>query len=456
MENSEQITYYVEPTVRNFIDWTPDRIRTAELMCDAGVMRYAADLCDQLLGDDRISGTLFVRARGLLRLPLTFEKSASRQRTHDRSVRYLEAEEDFYSMYPVDQLTRVNMWGILLGVSAAQHRWSIDEQTGRHLGNLEHWHSQHLSYDDDKKQWFTNVKNGYKEELNPGDGQWVLYTPLGPQRPWMYGAWRAIARFQLLKWYAVSDWAVQSEKSRGFIAVETPEKKAPNNQPQTGGETPDSTQKQDNRARLVSDLKSMGRNGVAILPPGHKINIFQSAANTWETFKEQIDTANAGIAIAIAGQNLTSEIKGGSYAAADVHKYIANILISADADALSSCLRKQSLIWWAQFNLGNKNLAPWPCWDTTPPLDTKALVDTWNTAGDALGKLRKQYKKTGYRVNMIESARIINLPIERGEDEALALVEAEQQAIFERNNAVNQDKQKEEEVDGTKEKDKDN
>lgn len=456
MSEDESISYYVEPSIRNFIDWTPDKIRTAEVLADAGTMRYAADLCDQLLGDDRIEGVLFVRARGLLRLPLTFEKSAGRQRTHDRSVKYLEAQEDFYSMYPVDQLTRLNMWGILLGVSCGQHRWNIDEQTERHLGNLEHWHSRHLTYDDDKKQWYTAVKEGYRQEVTPGDGQWILYTPLGPQRPWMYGAWRAVARYQLLKWYAISDWAVQGEKSRGFIAVETPEKKTPNNQPLPGGETPDSTIKQDNRNKLVADLKSMGRNGVIVLPPGHKIDILQSAANTWETFKEQIATADLGIAIAIAGQNLTSEVKGGSYAAADVHKYIANILISADADALSSCLRKQSLVWWAQFNLGNKNLAPWPCWDTNPPVDAKAMVDTWTTGGDALGKLRKQYKKTGYKVNLIECARLINLPLEQGEDEALVAVEAEQQAIFERNNAVNQDKQKEEEVDDTKEKDKDN
>jgi hypothetical protein len=82
-------------------------------------------------------------------------------------------------------------------------------------------------------------------------------------------------------------------------------------------------------------------------------------------------------------------VSGGSYAAASVHQAIRQDLIEADARTLSTCLREQVVRWWAEYNLGKAELAPWPEWETEPPQSVQGTAQALGAIAQAVGALKQ-------------------------------------------------------------------
>src|SRR5690606_4062077 len=93
---------------------------------------------------------------------------------------------------------------------------------------------------------------GNEEAFQPGDGTWILHTPHGPEKPWRRGLWRGLARFRLLRDYAVNDLARLGEGvTRNVIEADK-----------------DVKQTKEFREELAHDLVEMGRDGAVVLPSG--------------------------------------------------------------------------------------------------------------------------------------------------------------------------------------------
>jgi phage gp29-like protein len=124
---------------------------------------------------------------------------------------------------------------------------------------------------------------------------------------------------------------------------------------------------------------------------GFDLKLIEATAQTYDSFKLGMEQANASIAIVVLGQNLTSEVKGGAYAAAQVHERVAAAIIRSDATTLSGALRSQVLVEWAALNHGPKadGKAPRPAWDTEPPEDKKGTAEAVKTGAEGLVTLRK-------------------------------------------------------------------
>jgi hypothetical protein len=362
----------LEPSARTLLDWTPAQVRAAEVMADGGSLRLAADLCESLLADDRVQGVLSARTRGLLGLEVEFEKAGDRRRSA-RAVHALEAGEDWWAAYPEPELGALLDWGVLLGVGLARSAWTArPEAGGRVVGKLARWHARWLRYDWAARGWFVQADGGRELPVTPGDGAWVLHTPGGASRPWADGAWRSIARWWLLKHYARQDFARHSEVHgtplRAGVAAEGASEAA--------------------RAELARDLGGLGSDTALCLPPGYDLKLVEATARTWEMFRAQIELADKAIAIRLAGQNLTTDVSGGSLAAAKVHQIVRGDLIRFDAEALATTLHDQSLVHWAEFNFGDRALAPWPAWPTDPPEDALAKAQTREAQGKAIVALK--------------------------------------------------------------------
>lgn len=362
-----------EPSLRTFAVWTPALVRAAEATADAGSLRLAADLCDAILADDRVQGVLGTRTKGLLALPLAFEAGGDKRRS-GRAIRELEADEDFWAMFPEASLGQLLDWGVLLNVALGELAWS-PRDNGREIGRLVPRHPRWLRQDGDGRWWRRVAGAGGLVDrevlVTPGDGRHVLYCPSGAERPWARGAWRALGRWWLLKEYAIQDFAQHSEVHGSPLRVGLP--------PEKGSSEKD-------RKELAADLQDLGTDTGMVLPPGWDLKLVEATARTWEMFRAQIDLANAGMTIALAGQNLTTEVSSGSLAAAQVHAVVRHDLLEADDQALATTLHDQALVHWASYNFGDPRLAPWPLHDTAPPEDRKAKADTLGVLGDAIPK----------------------------------------------------------------------
>jgi phage gp29-like protein len=122
------------------------------------------------------------------------------------------------------------------------------------------------------------------------------------------------------------------------------------------------------------------------------MQLIETSANTRDIYQAQIDAADMAAAIATLGQNLSSRVDGGSYAAAAAHERGELRRQRYVGKALGNCLYTQSLPWWAEYNFGDRKQAPFPRWNTEPPEDKGAKVQTLATLAQAIGAL----KQAGY------------------------------------------------------------
>lgn len=379
-----------EPEFRTVIDWNPESTKSAEISADSGDIKNAADLCERILVDDRAKGLLLQRA-SIIRFPLRFEGGSEKARNR------LEADGDFWRIMPAVQLQQFCTWYALFGVAVGRLDW-VDEKgkplyrDGKQLPAMRAWSTpRHLNWDSQIRAWESEVGfTGKLETVTPGANGWLLWTAAS-DRPWAQGAWKACRPWWLLKQYAIEDWARHSEvHGKGIFDVETPQ-----------------ADTRTRRQQLANEFRSIGASGVWVHGPGQVMKLVESVANTFETFRAQIDAANTGMAIAIMAQNLTSEVKGGSYAAAQTHSGIAASVTSTDAEALSDFIYDQVLQPWAKANYGSEDAAPWPVWDTEPPEDDQARVKVWLDLGGAIEKLRAQ----NVPIDVVQMAETAALPL---------------------------------------------
>lgn len=360
-----------EPSVRYYYSWTPALIRAAEVAATSGNLRLAADLCEWMMGDDRVSAVLETRSDALLGLPFDL-KPRGDGRTGPVVAR--EIREDWEAAFPEAELRKLHAWGLMLGVAVAQIVWHPSEDDERLVPHLEVWSPRWLSWSPEERCWMIEAVEenatgssfpSKKQKITPGDGQWIVYTPHGASRPWVYGAYRALARWTLLKQFAIQDWGYLSERlGQGVWVAETDPSKMGVS---TGTETM--------RLELAADLQSLGRNSAIALNPGQSLKLVESVARNYDSFRGQIELADNGTAVAILGQNLTTQAgTGGTNGAASIHGRVAHGRTRMDGKTLPTCLREQALKPCAEINYGNRSLAPRPWWNTDPIDDKQAIA----------------------------------------------------------------------------------
>lgn len=358
MAKKPDTSVHVQPSVRTGAIWSPALIRAAEAQADRGNFALAAQLCDALLGDDRISGVLNTRVAALLGAKPTFEPGKGRDTTE-------EVAEDWWTMFPEEELGELVKWRILLGVGLAQLPWSGGT---RWFPELDIWHPSFLRHDAEKREWQIDLGKGPPLPIEPGQGAWLLYTA-GKSRPWSRGQYRALARWYLLKSYAIDDWSRHSEiAAKGVIT------------------SPVGTTREIRR-ELAQDLSEMGREGQIALPPGFDYKLIELSANTRDIYLAQIEVADKAIAINLLGNNLTTEVQGGSLAATNAHAGVSFMHTRSDGETLSTCLHNQALKPWAEYNFGSRDAAPWAKWPTEAPEDLTAKATMYASLSTALPML---------------------------------------------------------------------
>jgi hypothetical protein len=360
-------TSYRETIVRTFLDWSPDDLRVAQQLADQGNIIRAADLCERMRGDDRVSSVLRTRVLALLGAPLTFEVSVS-GRLRRRALKAAQAEEDWWGMLPDSGLEDLLTWRMLLGVAIGELVWTEPDpanpdgpeipriRNGRNVPRVKVWHPRWLRFDFQSRRWLLMTDGGKEIVIRPGDGKWVLLTA-GSTRPWSKGLWRGLGVLWLLKEYARDDWSEMNEKfAKGVLVAKS----------SAGSTTED-------RQSLAADLRDMGRDGVIVLPEGFDFSVAQLSATSWETYQAQITLANTSMAITVVGSDLPSESKKGAGTGANLQQSVRQDYLEADANAAEGDLHEQVLQPWAEANFGDADVAPFPCFAVAPPEDRMQL-----------------------------------------------------------------------------------
>jgi phage gp29-like protein len=357
--------------------WSPDRVRAALASLVVGNFDLPAQLHDSIASDSRVQSANRSRAAGLLGRPVTFRipdryrSDPVAKKCHRRWMAHwpqMAAEPAI-----LDLLETSNS----LGFAYSQVLWDTSGRTW--YPYLSAWNPRFSYY-----HWLLRchvaVSMDGQTPITPGDSHWVLHAPYGQYRGWMRGALRPVAQWWLARNYALRDWARYSER-HGFpvILADTP-----------FGADPIAI------ANYQAQLTQLGQESVLQLPGSvdtnkygkYDLRYLETNDATWEGFKALIEACNAEITLALLGQNLTSEIREGSMAAARVHADVLQTWLQADARALEQTLYRDVMRPFAALNYGNADYAPIVDWDVSPPDDDEIMARTLQAFGQGLNQMR--------------------------------------------------------------------
>ena len=372
-------------------------VKGALVDADTGNLARPADLVEAIMGDDRVQGVLSTRTHGLLGLPLSFPGGSRAAQKALEGKKGLEGQTavpgDWYTMFPEAQVSQLAAWGIVLGVGLGERVPNKRDLEEREVPELRIWNPRWLRQDVMTERWYLMTSGG-EIEITPGDGRWIMYLPYGQTRPWTMGAWRPLSFAWVLKQFALHDRARHSEVQGSAARVGI----APAGATAAG------------RKQWLRDIRSMGRDNSIVLPFGYDYKIVEATGRTYEIYAAQIEWADRAIAITLAGQAVTTEGTSG-FSNGNIHAAIKKDLITFTAETLSTTLRAQGVVPWAITNFGDETDAPWPRWDTNPPLDKKAMAEAIATLGDAIAKCDAALASIGKRVDAIELASQFGIPL---------------------------------------------
>lgn len=334
-----------------------------------GTVAYAADVVERVSSDERIISHIETLA-GVFSLPLEFTDS------DDAVIEALSGRRgDWWQMFPEELMQELTKWTRLLGLAVVQIReWKRDSTTGRVIPQLKVWHPKHLRWDQNELKWFLRTRSG-EIHIKPGEGEWVILSGYSTREPILSAPWHGLALWWLAKSYSLLDWSDQNDRLATGKFVAEPGKEV--------SFTPEQ------RKELARDIQQLGRNGSVVMPEGVSLKLLESQADTYETYSMQIDAANTAFAVALLGNNLSSEVKGGSYAAASVHENVADDKKRSLSETFATQLRDSVLKHYVKANFGDGVVVPWPSWKLDRPKDKNARAQELASLGGFLDSCAK-------------------------------------------------------------------
>jgi phage gp29-like protein len=367
---------------RVYIPWTPgiksswsvSQVRSALRSLEDGDFSDAAQLVDAMGRDDRLTAVLQTRINALLRAD--FKLMPADVDSEDKAAEAAAmAESWWWRLVPEAQLAQLLRWWLMCGVAIGEIVWELTADEWRPC--LKVWDMQWAWADREERCYYLTTREGQiKVPYGGGDGKWIV---LGQgESPWMNGLARCLAIPWLVRQFAMRDWARYSERHGMPIVL---------------ADVPAVSDAEDKDA-FQSDLAVLSTDTTIQLPTNvdedgarFDLRLLEATDQNSDGFKDLIRHVDDCFAIALTGNNLTTQIDAGSLAAAQVGGEVKRERTLGDAQMLSTELHCQLLEFWAGYNLGDIDLAPWPHWDVAPPVDLKLEAETLVALGTAVASL---------------------------------------------------------------------
>jgi phage gp29-like protein len=387
-------TSYPQMPISSYAGW--DRVWQIEQILashDLGNFRDSAMLCDAMMRDDRIAGVMDTRIGSLLASPISGRPASARAKA-SKIARLVEGDDDnaglWDELFPASLVRGLTKWGNFLNVAVAEIIWETTATwpngAPRWMPRLRLWHPQFVWWDQAKFRFVLNTQMGQVElprvdETPQSDGHWVIWCPRGYQYGWFDALVRRLAHRYVMRGWDYRDWSRYNEK---------------HGMPILGGITPPNAG-DEAKERFVDQLANLASESAVELPQGidgekYDLKMIEPTARTFDSFDKFKAAIDSDIAIAVLGQNLTTQVDGGGLTgtagASKVHDRVALDRRKEDAK-LAECLRQQVLTWWARHNFGDEELAPVVTYDVEPPADQNQEALALKGLGEGLKVLNE-------------------------------------------------------------------
>jgi hypothetical protein len=354
-------------------DWTIGSIRGAVQSHVNGAFSQAAILVESMLADDRIQTATNGRVKGVTKCQPVLEPNGSK-----KAVK--EIEKLWPEILPEELLDQILTWSIFLGFALCEVIWETRDD--RWVPRLKLWHPLYIYYRIDLRKYVAISTEG-SIEIDPDDPKWFLFTPWGSYRGWLRGAVRSCSIPWVVRQFALRDWGRFSEVHGLPIKKLIVPSQAP----------------AEDKARFMASIARLGSESQFMLPqqstdtggmgPGSfDVQLLEAKDRAWEAFPGLIHQAERSITLAIRGTNLTTELDGGSFAAADVHRDEDSDYSISDRRKLASAIKAQLLRPFCLYNYGDADVAP-GLKLVSPESDQEAEAKVWQSVSAAVVALEQ-------------------------------------------------------------------
>lgn len=399
------------PNINVQTGWTIGQTRAAIVGLMAGQFDQPAQLIDSIIGDSRVQASLASLNGGLFSRPIRWEIPES-YKDNDEAKRCLdEWQEAWPNIGTESALSDAMQWDAMLGFWVAQMLWDTSDPS-MWKPHLSPWHPRFTYFNWPLRRYIAVTMDG-QTVITPGNGKWVLHAPHGEYRGWLRGAVRGVAPWWLSRNYALRDASRYSEK-HGFPVTKawTP-----------FGADPAAI------AAFKATVSKLGQESIAQLPRSadpkigaYDLEYLEPKDQSWEVFFRLIEQCNMEITLALQGQNLTTEVKEGSLAAARVHGDVRQSVLESKARGFQRTVYTQMARPFAAINFGNPEIAPRPTWSVTPDDDKKTLALMLLNFSQALNYFRVAGQKV---VSVAALAKTFGLRVEDSWFEEVAPLQVE-------------------------------
>lgn len=162
------------------------------------------------------------------------------------------------------------------------------------------------------------------------------------------------------------------------------------------GKHPRGTDEKDNDA-LLEKLEAMVQDAVAVIPDDSSVEFLESGrggnASSSQIYEKLIEMCKTEVSISILGQNLTTQVKGGSFAAAQSHMQVRSDIVHSDRKLVEKTLNE--LIGWVwSYNFIDGERPVFSMWEEEDV--DKDLADRDKTLSDAGVRFTKAYYMKAY------------------------------------------------------------
>ena len=370
---SVKIVHADIPLVSTVGTWDVKCIRDALYAHSYGQFFGSGRLADAILGDDRVMATVGSLTSGLFSREIIIEPA-------DESDAAKEVADAWQLAWPrfasTSALNESEAYATLMGFEAAQLVWDTDKPVWQPY--MRPWHPTFEYYHWDLRRYIA-ITQGAQVVIEPGNGKWLLHAPFGEYRGWIRGVVRAVAEPWLMRHWAMRDWARYSEK-HGIPIVKA---YAP------------AASEEGQRDSFERAVGQLGSESTILLPRGvdgqigYDVEYAEPTDDSWQSFPGLIDRCDMAIVLAIMFQNLTTEVKGGSFAATSSHMDIREGGIGFRAEAWSQTIDQQVARPFAWVNFGDPDLAPHTRWDIPKLSEHAAAAEAFNKFSTALEGLSR-------------------------------------------------------------------
>ena len=348
--------------------WTIASIRSAVTSFCVGNFSQAAMLADSMIADDRIQAAVNGRTKGVTKCTWKFEPAKGGKRAAKT------IEELWPEILTPEVTEQVLFWSIFMGFCLSEIIWEPKDDIW--VPRIKVWHPLYIFYRLDTRKYVAITTDG-PVEIDESDAKWWLYAPWGSYRGWLRGAVRSCSIPWVVRQFALRDFARFSEVHGLPIKKLMVPSQAP---------APD-------KARFFASVQRLGSESMFNLPqqgdgkggvgPSFDVQLLEAKDRAWEAFPGLIGQCERSMTLAIRGTNLTTDLDGGSFAAAETHRDEDSDYAMADRMKLAASAKRAILRPFCLYTYGNADLAPNPTLNA-PEADQEAQAKVISTVLPAL------------------------------------------------------------------------